>query len=736
MYTIEEKNHKDGSVFNLEVNEDGFLSVSVIRKNWRLHREIKNKKLPTFILVVKYNPNESNKLKIFSEFTGTSKTYETCCINKKVTKGNYLIYIYRDTDHAEFTPDSNMDIQIVCSSKFRHNQMQFDSREKGFSLLQNIIIQTAMKEKKYDVNSGKDFLEKSINLYNSGLSYYVYYYNTQGNVHNIEGTISKIKNDYIMIVPYIKKDDDEIFHIKFPSQKYAVLIGLNITDSIKNDNFRIVNRIEKNKMDNKEAVIENNNEIDLTIYTNIDNGLKNSNYFKKETKKLDDLKQDINYDIKYTTLEELKKNYEKYITLLKDIPASNNNELKWGVMEVNNKYTYVGQFNGNKKEGKGILINNSNIIVGEFKNDKLNGVGYTYNKNFEKLNMYNYVDDERKGNEATIFYDNGRYEGSLKDGNRDGKGTYYFNDGEKYEGDWKEGRREGKGIYYHSNGNKYDGEWKDSKRNGKGIMYYSNGNKYEGDWVNNDREGRGTFKFTDGDKYVGDWKGDKKNGKGMYYFSNGNRYDGDWVNNDRIGKGIMYYSNGNKYEGDWNNDVREGKGTFKFVDGDKYEGDWKDDKKHGKGIYYFSNGNKYDGDWVNNDRIGKGIMYYKNGNKYEGDWSNDVREGKGIFTFSDGDKYEGDWKNDNRNGKGIYYYKSGNKYDGEWKDDKKNGKGIFYYKDGDRFEGEWQDNKKKGKGTFFYIKSGNRRTGEFLDDKEVGEHITYYPDGRTTKQNY
>ena len=33
MYTIEDKNHKDGSVFNLEVNEDGFLSVLVIRKN-------------------------------------------------------------------------------------------------------------------------------------------------------------------------------------------------------------------------------------------------------------------------------------------------------------------------------------------------------------------------------------------------------------------------------------------------------------------------------------------------------------------------------------------------------------------------------------------------------------------------------------------------------------------------------------------------------------------------------
>ena len=50
-------------------------------------------------------------------------------------------------------------------------------------------------------------------------------------------------------------------------------------------------------------------------------------------------------------------------------------------MKVINKYTYIGQFNGNKKECKRILINESNIIVREYKNNKLNGVGYTYNKN-------------------------------------------------------------------------------------------------------------------------------------------------------------------------------------------------------------------------------------------------------------------------------------------------------------------------------------------------------------------
>ena len=545
MYTIEAKNHKDGCVFNLEVDEDGFLSVLVIRKNWRVYnREIRYKKLPTFIAVVKYDPNESNKLRIFSEFSGTSNATETCCLNKKVTKGNYLIYVYRDTEHAEFIPDSNMDIQIVCSSKFRCNQMQFDLREKGFPLLQNIIIQTAIKEKKYDINSGEDFLGKSINLYNSGLSYYIYRYNTEGYIYDVEGTISKIKYNFIMITPYIKKGDKEIFHIKFQSQKYLVLIGLGKQDFIKNEDFRIVTKVEKIKMDNNDIIIENNNEIDLTIYTNIDNGIKDSKYIKKETKKLDELNQDINYDIKFTNFEELEKNYEKYMDLLKEIPESNNKELKWGITEVNKKNTYIGQFNGEIKEGRGILIKKNKIIVGEYKNDKLNGVGYTYNKDFEIKNIYNYADDEKIGN-GTVFYDKGKYEGNIKDGNK-----------------------EGKGIFYYKNGNKYDGEWKDNKKNGKGIMYYSNGNKYEGDWVNNDREGKGTLDLASGDKYVGEWKGDDKHGKGIYYYKNGDRFEGEWENNKKKGKGTYYY-------------IKNGK---------KRIGEYSDNKEIGEHIVYHPNG--------------------------------------------------------------------------------------------------------------------------------------------------
>ena len=48
---------------------------------------------------------------------------------------------------------------------------------------------------------------------------------------------------------------------------------------------------------------------------------------------------------------------------------------------------------------------------------------------------------------------------------------------------WKNNLKEGKGIFYYNNG-RYEGELKNGKMEGKGIYYYNNGNRYEGDWKN------------------------------------------------------------------------------------------------------------------------------------------------------------------------------------------------------------------------------------------------------------
>lgn len=102
-YTIEgEENLRNGIVFNLLIENDGLLTIAVMRKSWRVHREIRDLALPTHISIVRYDLNPINKLKTFSDYDGTTKGCTTCTLNKKVKKGNYLVYIYRDSDHAEF----------------------------------------------------------------------------------------------------------------------------------------------------------------------------------------------------------------------------------------------------------------------------------------------------------------------------------------------------------------------------------------------------------------------------------------------------------------------------------------------------------------------------------------------------------------------------------------------------------------------------------------------------------
>ena len=83
---------------------------------------------------------------------------------------------------------------------------------------------------------------------------------------------------------------------------------------------------------------------------------------------------------------------------------------------------------------------------------------------------------------AIKVFNDGRYEGEMKDGKRNGKGIFYFDNDDRYEGDWKDDKMNGKGIYYSNSGNRYEGDWKHGEKNGKGIRYYSNGTQFSQLW--------------------------------------------------------------------------------------------------------------------------------------------------------------------------------------------------------------------------------------------------------------
>ena len=399
-YTIEGENLKNGCVFNIETEGEGFLSVSVPKKSWRANREIRDKILPTHISICKYEKNPKNKLKTFSDYNGTFESFQTCAMNVKVTKGNYLIYVYRDFDNAQFDAEKKMDVKITCSSKFKHAQMSYDERNKGFPLLQNIILQAEFQENNYNPDLGEDFDVNSNQIRGNGIGHIIYYISTPGYYLDFTGGTSNVRN-YIMLTPYL--DKETTFHRSVPSGKYLVLLGL-MNGVYGSYSFNCFTRAYTT---NRKITVEfDNNDINLSLYTDINNDIKNENVRERKTQSLDLVKKEFYFDIgdgkiQYKTLNELKELYPNELKLLDELEIENtNSNLRWGI--VKGEYvTYVGQFNGDKKEGKGLFINPNNIFAGEFKNDQQNGIGNTYNKDFTKLYYCNYVNGARKGKPIT-----------------------------------------------------------------------------------------------------------------------------------------------------------------------------------------------------------------------------------------------------------------------------------------------------------------------------------------------
>ena len=234
----------------------------------------------------------------------------------------------------------------------------------------------------------------------------------------------------------------------------------------------------------------------------------------------------------------------------------------------------------------------SGAPIMNIKNFKVIGVHRETNREFSlnigtllRESIINFNKIQNDTSKEILYFEYGRYEGEIKNGEAEGKGILYLNNSDRYEGNFKNDKFEGKGIYYFNEGpykgDRYEGDFKKDKFDGKGIYYYNNepckGDIYEGDWKNDMKEGKGIYYYNSGAKYEGDFMKDEIEGKGIYYYKNGDRYDGEWKNNKFEGKGTYYYQNGDRYEGDFKNDMKEGKGIYYFENGDKDEGNWKND---------------------------------------------------------------------------------------------------------------------------------------------------------------
>ena len=456
-YYIKDKNIINGNIFNIYLEEDGFFSISLIRKMWRFNRELINCIIPSYLCIINYNPLNENMVNYFYNYSAKNESYEDISLFKFLQKGYYLIYTLHDLSYSTLKKEDYYIVKFDSPIIFKHKLMPNDYKEKGFILLKNIVIQTILgKNKNNDLYLS---IGNNINEYSLG---YKMVYNNKNKWLNYKEDISELKNIFILS-SYLKHNDDNIFEWFIPPKEYNIILFICIDTKLP------YNFILKSKvliLDKPPKSIKENDKINIKEYAN---DLVNkeyqkniSNYYDYITISLDESKQDLSQNPIYLT-KNIKNNiesmYPKIMKLLDNFPNKENDpELIWTIID-NKNVEYIGQINKfKKKEGKGCLIykNSDHALMGIFKEGKINGYGIVYNKALEnKIFEGNYCSGKKNGKGVLYLYNGDRYEGEFENDKRTGKGIYYFNSeiGEQsWEGNFLDGNMEGEGVFTNHKG--------------------------------------------------------------------------------------------------------------------------------------------------------------------------------------------------------------------------------------------------------------------------------------------
>ena len=336
--------------------------------------------------------------------------------------------------------------------------------------------------------------------------------------------------------------------------------------------------------------------------------------------------------------EKIKKELEPIVKEIQTFPEKLKNNQE-GIKKIEyeerqgNEYmkvTYIGQLEGNVKEGKGMLIKKSKsngkhicTYIGEFKDNKRHGLGL-------------------------VKLENSQYEGKFFEDDLDGKGCLYSeNEIDYYE--YEKGLKNGRCIILYKSGNIETTSYTKGKQNEINSQYLKTPNFIFTGKKMGSNIYEGIIYYGKGNVDVGFFNSDfKLTGEGYFY----KNYNGFYCkfNNGKITPSIAYEAenDGNIFNGSCDEKgLFHGKNVMWLIygneneKGDLFLGTFVHGKPIGYGEYYWGHG-----DYMKSIRPeGWGVRYVNDEEPYymEGYFPNkSFPKGKGFLTYDDV-KYSGDY---------------------------------------------------------------------------------------------
>ena len=267
-YKIDGKDIYKGNIFNIYLKEDCILSINVIRKIWIFNRGKDMPILPSFICLVKYNPDnikdcniniDFNKL-LFSDYYSNINSEDNICLNKELKKGYYLFYSYIDYNYNQSISDNNSFYYIKFDSNinFEISKKPCDIKENGFPVLKNIKIQEYLY--KNNIINNQNNINYLLKYKNKDLAMKIVY-NMNNKWLKIIEDCSEIKNIFILNNYHI---ENNIFEWYIPPKKFNILLGM-VIDTSKDASLNLKS---KNFLIKSVPFDYKNYEINISLYAN------------------------------------------------------------------------------------------------------------------------------------------------------------------------------------------------------------------------------------------------------------------------------------------------------------------------------------------------------------------------------------------------------------------------------------------------------------------------------------